>query len=154
MYLVSKIVIDMNTSRLAIFFFCFAFLLMNFQCDDDEIQAPCGQTVVVDSGFYETAESEVFEIQETNVEGNCLVINLSASGCDGNSWSVVLVDSSNIAESSPEQRYLRLVFTNTELCDAIVSQQRSFDLTAIQVDGSNDIILNIEGLDESINYVY
>lgn len=145
----------MKTPRHFLFFFCFAFLFMNTQCDEDnEVQVPCGQTVVVDSGFYETAESDMYEIVDVHIEENCLIVNLSASGCDGTTWSLVLVDSGNVAESLPEQRYLKLVFSNAEECDAVVSQERSFDLTAIRIIGSNEIILNIEGLDESLNYMY
>lgn len=145
----------MTQSRHIIFFLCFTFLLMNTQCDDDdEVQAPCGQAVVVDSGFFETAESDTFELSYARIEGNCLNVNISSSGCDGTTWSLVLVDSGHVAESLPEQRYLKLVFSNSEVCDAIVTQERSFDLTAIRVMSSNDIILNIEGLDESLHYLY
>jgi hypothetical protein len=115
---------------------------------------PCDQTVVIDNGFYESAESNVYELGNVIFNDNCLSIEVSASGCDGNSWSMVLVDSGNVAESSPEQRYLKFVLTNEEVCLAIVSQERSFDLTPIQVEGSSEIILNIEGFPEPLTYNY
>nr|WP_321222200.1 hypothetical protein [uncultured Psychroserpens sp.] len=128
---------------------------MNTQCDDDDVVSiPCDQTVVVDNGFYETAESNMYEVGNIVFNDNCLSIEISASGCDGNSWSMVLVDSGNVAESSPEQRYLKFVLTNQEVCLAFISQERSFDLTPLQIDGSNEIILNIEGFPESLTYNY
>jgi len=136
--------------------FCFALLLMSTQCDEDDDMAPepCGQTVVVDSGFYESAESASYELINAEINDNCLIVNISASGCDGNSWSAVLVDSGAVAESSPEQRFLKFVFSNDEECLAVITQERSFDLSAIQVDGSTDIILNIEDFPEALTYTY
>ncbi|MEH6537856.1 MAG: hypothetical protein V7719_15755 [Psychroserpens sp.] len=136
--------------------FCFTLLLMNTQCDDDDdwIQTPCGQTVVVDSGFYDSAASDIYSLISTEIVGNCLTIDISASGCDGNSWSIVLVDSGDVSETLPEQRFLKFIFANTETCLAVFSQERSFDLTPIQVDGSNETILNIEDFPEPLPYIY
>jgi hypothetical protein len=145
----------MTLSRIISACFCFTLLLMNTQCDDDTVVSiPCDQTIVVDAGFYESVESNLYELNSAEIIDNCLAINISASGCDGNSWSMVLVDSGSVAESSPEQRYLKFVLTNEEACLAFVSQERSFDVTPIQVDGSNEIILNIEGFTEPLTYSY
>nr|WP_321243966.1 hypothetical protein [uncultured Psychroserpens sp.] len=146
----------MKLSKIVAACLCFVMLLMNTQCDEDDryIQPPCDQTVVVDAGFYESAESDVYELNSVQITGNCLSLSISASGCDGNSWSMVMVDSGDIAESSPEQRFLKFVLTNEEACLAFVPQERSFDLTPIKVDGSNEIILNIEGFPEALTYTY
>jgi len=145
----------MTLSRIISACFCFTLLLMNTQCDDDTVVSiPCDQTIVVDAGFYESVESNLYELNSAEIIDNCLAINISASGCDGNSWSMVLVDSGSVAESSPEQRYLKFVLTNEEACLAFVSQERSFDVTPIQVDGSNEIILNIEGFSEPLTFSY
>ena len=145
----------MRISKIISASFCFTLLLMNTQCDEDDyIPQPCDQNVVVDNGFYNTVESDPYEVSTIIIDGNCLTVEISASGCDGNSWSLVLVDSGEVAESSPEQRYLKLVLTNEELCLAVVSQTRSFNLLPIQVEGSNEIILNIEGVSDAITYAY
>ncbi|WP_040278330.1 hypothetical protein [Psychroserpens damuponensis] len=129
---------------------------MNTQCDDDDLNSttPCDQTVVVDNGFYDTATSDFYTLTEAVIVDNCLSITIEASGCDGNSWSMVMVDSGTVAESSPEQRYLKFVLSNDEVCLAVFTQQRSFDVTPIQIEGSNEIILNIEGFEEPITYTY
>lgn len=135
---------------------CFPLLLMNTQCDeDDDFQkSSCGQLVIIDNSFFETAESSEYFLVDYSINDDCLVIEVSASGCDGESWSMVLVDSGNVAESSPEQRDLKFVFTNNEACLAVFSQVREFNLSALRVDGSNEVILNIEGFPEPLYYFY
>lgn len=145
----------MKLTKIGVLCFCFALLFISTQCDEDDyVPEPCGQTVVIDNTFYETAESNFYNLISTYIQGNCLVIDISASGCDGNSWSMVLVDSGDVAESSPEQRFLKFVFTNPEVCLAVFNQERTFDLTPLQIEGSNEIILNIEGFPEPISYSY
>ena len=149
----------MKFTRIITVCFCFIMLLMNTQCEDDDfVEAPCGQTVIIDGGFYDSAESNFYNLISAEIEGNCLNIDISASGCDGNSWSMVLVDSGDITESFsedlPSERFLKFVFSNEEVCLAVFSQSRSFDLTSIQIDDANEIILNIEDFPEPLNYAY
>lgn len=135
--------------------FCCTVMFMNTQCDEEEdIDFPCDQTVVIESGFYESVQSDVFEFTNVQISGNCLLLEVTASGCDGSSWSMVLVDSGKISESVPEQRFLKLVFTNEELCSAVISQERSFDVSPIEVEANTEVILNIEGFTESLTYTY
>ncbi|WP_298902429.1 hypothetical protein [uncultured Psychroserpens sp.] len=128
---------------------------MNTTCDEDDfIPEPCDQVAVIDNGFFQTAESNLYTLNGVDLNGDCLLISLSASGCDGNSWSMVLVDSGEVSESLPEQRSLKFIFSNTETCLAVFSQERSFDLRPLQVEGSNEVILNIEDFPEPITYQY
>ncbi|MDG5492759.1 hypothetical protein [Psychroserpens sp. SPM9] len=129
---------------------------MNTQCDEDDgpVEFFCDQIVVVDNGFYESAETDTYTPVNAIMDGGCLTVLISASGCDGSTWSMVLVDSGAVAESSPEQRFLKLAFTNNEACLAVFSQERTFDVRPLQVEGSNEIILNIEGFPEPVTYSY
>ncbi|WP_040248413.1 hypothetical protein [Psychroserpens mesophilus] len=129
---------------------------MNTQCDeDDDFQvSSCGQPVIIDNAFFETAESSDYVLVDSSITNDCLTVEISASGCDGESWSMVLVDSGNVAESSPEQRYLKFVFTNNEACLAVFSQVREFNLSTLRVDGSTEVVLNIEGFPEPLLYSY
>ncbi|WP_323788295.1 hypothetical protein [Psychroserpens sp.] len=146
----------MKLSKTLIAFLCFPLLLMNTQCDeDDDFQVSnCGQPVIIDNAYFESAVSSEYTLVDFNLNGDCLTIEVSSSGCDGETWSMVVVDSGNIAESSPEQRYLKFVFTNDEACLAVFNQSREFNLTGLRIDGSNEVVLNIEGLPEVINYMY
>lgn len=146
----------MKLSKMIIACMCFTLLLVNAQCDsdDDLTDDSCGEFVIIDNSFFESAVSGDYALVGYNLDQDCLTIEVSASGCDGETWSMVLVDSGNVAESSPEQRYLKFVFTNNEACLAVFNQSRSFNLSNIRVEGSNEVVLNIEGFPESINYVY
>ena len=135
---------------------CFTMLFMNTQCDNnnDMQVSDCGQSVIIDNAFFETAVSGDYQLVNFEINDDCLTIEISASGCDGESWSMVLVDSGAVAESSPEQRYLKFVFTNNEACLAVFNQSRVFDLSVLRVDGTNEVILNIVDFPEAINYMY
>lgn len=135
---------------------CFPLLLMNTQCDDDDNMstAECGQPVIIDNAFYEKAVTDTFSLVDFDIVDDCLTVEVGASGCDSESWSLVLVDSGAIAESFPEQRNLKLIFTNDEACLAVFSQTRIFNLIELRVQGSNEVVLNIEGIPEAINYMY
>ncbi|MCB0381953.1 MAG: hypothetical protein KDD05_01230 [Psychroserpens sp.] len=146
----------MKSIKTVIVCLCFPLLLMNTQCDDDDNfqGSNCGQPAVVDNSYFENAVSSEFFLVDFDLFDDCLTIEISASGCDGESWSMVLVDSGSVAESSPEQRYLKFVFTNEETCLAVINQSRTFNLTGLRVDGSNEVILNIEGFPEPLAYYY
>lgn len=140
-------------------FFLFSVMLcfLNMQCDEDDISIDlelCDQAVVIDENAYNNLESAHFTFFDTKIIDNCLSIEITSSGCSGDSWEFKLVDSGAVAESSPEQRYLKFQLINEELCDAVFNKTVSFDLTPIQISGSNEIILNIEGLESSLNYSY
>ncbi|WP_298498084.1 hypothetical protein [uncultured Algibacter sp.] len=128
---------------------------MNTQCEeDDDYLSVCDNLVIIDESYYNTFDSGNFTFIDAEVIDNCLSVTISASGCDGNSWAYNLVDSGSIAESLPEQRYLKLELLNEEACLAVFKRTVSFDLTPIKIEGSNEIILNIEGFESSINYKY
>lgn len=146
----------MKFAKLSLVYLCFTLLLMNTQCESDDtiINNPCGQVVVIDNAFYQSAESSDYNLLNAEIVDQCLIIDISASGCDGSTWSMVLVDSGDVAESAPPQRYLKFVFTNNETCLAVFTQERSFDLSTLQINEGNEIILNIEGFPESLIYTY
>ncbi|RKE98244.1 hypothetical protein [Ichthyenterobacterium magnum] len=129
--------------------------LMNTQCDDDDIFVEtCGLEVIIDEDVYNNLETAFFTFVNVEIIDDCLNAEISSSGCDGNSWVFNLVDSSLVAESSPEQRSLKLQLINNEVCLAVFQQTVSFDLTSIRVEGSNQVVLNIDGLESALTYTY
>lgn len=134
---------------------CYTLLFTNTRCDDDEdVKRACGQAVVIDKGYYEAATSDAFDFIHAEVIDNCLSVNLSASGCNGETWSIVIVDSGIVSASAPDQRNLKLVFSNEEMCKSVFTQNRMFDLSRLQIENSNEVILNIEGIPGPIHYIY
>ena len=135
-----------------------ALCFINMQCDDnDDINRSsgiCDETTIINHDLYENLNSANFTFIEEEITNDCLHIEIGASGCDGNTWGFNLVDSGAVAESSPEQRYLKFQLINEELCLAFFERTVSFDLTPLQIDGSHEIILHIEGLESSLHYTY
>ena len=121
----------------------FCTLLMNFQCDDDDVvqTSLCDDTVLLDNSAYQTSE-------------DCLKVNISSSGCDGSTWELTLIDSEDIAESMPPQRYLKLILVNNEACLAVFNKEQSFDISTLRIEGINEVLLNIEDFPEPILYSY
>lgn len=140
--------------RKIIMLIAFSLLLMNTQCDNDDVVAtlPCDLEVVIDNANFE--ETEAYYIEGAIIDGDCISLIISDSGCDSENWIMTLIDSENIAESMPPQRYLKLTLYNDEVCLAYFSKQQSFDLIPLRIEGTNEVLLNIEGFEEPILYAY
>lgn len=136
----------------------FVALFLNMQCnEDDGNSAPptnCGALALIDSFSYENAATSPYTINSVIVNEDCLILNFTATGCDGSTWITQLSDSSEISESDPPQRAVKLFLINNEACLAEVTQVRSFDLTALQIEGINEVIINIDDYSEPITYTY
>ena len=134
----------------------FCLLLMNFQCDEDNdhLISLCDEPVVVDNSAYETSESAFYTLINAEINGDCLHVNISSSGCNANTWFFNLIDSENIAESMPPQRYLKLELINNEACLAVFNKEQSFDLAPLRITGVNEVLLNIEDFPVPLTYTY
>jgi len=118
-----------------------------------ETPTQCDFRTVVSQEAFVTAPADQLSIQEVALAGDCLNIRFSASGCDGNSWQVKLIDSSVILDSDPAQRSIRLSLRNNELCQAIITREVSFDVSNLR-DSGNQVWLNLGEWNESILYTY
>ncbi|MDR2921084.1 MAG: hypothetical protein LBV72_17190 [Tannerella sp.] len=112
----------------------------------------CDQVVIISEDEYKNAPDSPVSISDMTITGNCLNIKFSASGCDGKTWAVKLVDMENIAYSNPCQRTLRLSLENKEMCEAYITKEESFDIKDLQIEGAKKVRLNISG--KSILYEY
>jgi hypothetical protein len=115
-------------------------------------QSDCDQNVIVSPTEYQNAPNDPFSITEITISGDCLNIKFAASGCDGNTWIVKLIDSGMIAESYPCQRTLRLSLDNKEDCMAVPTKKISFDIKDLQIVGNDKVILHVSG--KEILYEY
>lgn len=136
----------------------FAGLLLNMQCNDDDGNSMpptnCGALAVIDGFSYQNAATSPYTINSVTINEECLVINFTATGCDGSTWTTQLMDSDEIMESDPPQRAVKLFLINNEACLAEITQVQSFDLTALQIEGENEIVINIDDFSESVTYTY
>lgn len=137
----------------------FAALFLNMQCSEDDATAAyepqCSDVnVIVDNTEYQNAESDFYSFIGVGIDGDCLVVSFTASGCSGDTWELKLVDSEAIMESFPPQRSLRFVLVNNEACLAVFTQQREFDIRNLRVEGTDEVILNIDNFEGPITYSY
>ncbi|MEM9142658.1 MAG: hypothetical protein AAGA86_06695 [Bacteroidota bacterium] len=121
--------------------------------DDGTSMGNCDLGTVISESRFNDAPSDALTINTLSVEGDCLMINFSAGGCDGSSWEIVLIDSGAILESDPPQRNLRLSLNNEELCAAIVQRELTFDISNLRVEG-NQVRLNLVNSEDSVLYSY
>ena len=124
-------------------------------CTDSDDPSPngCDQGTVISQQRFRNAPSDELTINSLEIEGDCLVINFSASGCDGESWRLELIDSGGINDSAPPQRELRLILKNEELCEAFITREISFNIAGLQVNGGS-VWLNLSNSNEEILYEY
>ena len=115
-------------------------------------QSGCDQDVIISETEYQNALSESFAIMEMQIEGDCLKIRFGASGCDGSTWAVKLIDSGMVAESYPCQRTLRLTLDNKELCDAFITKEIAFNIKDLQIRGDDRVALHISGYEILYEY--
>jgi hypothetical protein len=134
------------------------FCSMNVLCDAaDEPNINdsfCDYDTVINADIYKDLQSAQFEFVNAEIVDDCLTIEIGASGCDGDTWEFKLVDSGAVDESFPEQRFLKLQLVNDELCTAFFQRTISFDLTALRIQNNGEVILNIDGFDRPLNYIY
>ncbi len=120
----------------------------------EDTRSPCGEYVKVSEQLYASAPEEYGSIEEARITDDCLYIEFGASGCDGDSWVSQLIDSGAIMESSPEQRNIKFSLYNDEECDAYFVREVSFDISPLQISGSNKIFLNLENYETQLVYEY
>ena len=121
--------------------------------DDNGNQNNCDFETIISAEQYQNAPNDQIEINSLDINDNCLKINFSSSGCDGNNWKLKLIDSGDIMESNPPQRNLRLSLKNEESCEAYITKELTFDITNLKIDG-NKVQLNILSSEENILYEY
>lgn len=133
-----------------------SFLILSCSGDDDapSTASNCEQTVVIDKTRYDNLASDEFGIISVELDEECMSITIGESGCDGLRWTADLIDSSEIAESFPEQRFLKIEFSNQEECDAVIQRTFTFDIDSLKIGESGTVILNLDGFDQQIRYEY
>lgn len=140
-------------------FFIFLFIVFNMSCDSDDdnsnIEHNCDfiSEVISEDDFNEINTSN-YEINDIKLNNDCLIITFTSSGCGTDLWEENLVSTDAFYTVFPLQRALKMELINEELCEAVFQKTVSFDLTPFQIDGQNELPLNIDGWHEQIIYEY
>lgn len=127
---------------------------MNYACNSSDDPSPtCLNTAIVNNFQYENAQSSILDVSNISIDGDCLTIIYSATGCDGSTFQLQLYDSGEVLESDPPQRNVRFVLSNNEACLAFITKDMPYDISNLQVEGGQ-LVLNILNTNSSITYNY
>ena len=113
----------------------------------------CDMATLISESEYANAPDDQLTINNLEITRNCLRINFSSGGCDGQSWEIKLIDAGVVMESFPPQRNVRLSLRNQELCDAWIGRELTFDISNLKVEGG-PVYLNITNSGDQILYEY
>lgn len=141
----------MKTFRI---FTLFLFFIALASCENEKVEIPdVNSKTIISPELYEKPD-DFKTIIEAKIIGDVLEVIIGASGCDGSTWEVQLIDKGVVMESYPVQRFAKIGFTNKELCAAVISKTFTFDLKPLRVKGDNRVSFNLDGWDKSLLYVY
>ena len=125
----------------------------NSSCNEDEPTPECGDYAVVSQVRYNSAPDDDFTFDAVTLEGNCLSITIQyGGGCE--EVNTELIDEGSINYSNTIGRNIRLSLHDTDNCEALVTTTLKFDLTPLQVEGENQIILNMKDWNGGLVYDY
>ncbi|MCL2311133.1 MAG: hypothetical protein FWC41_01400, partial [Firmicutes bacterium] len=110
-------------------------------------QSKCGQDVIIPE--YDDAPRFPVSIIDLKIEGNCLKIKFGASGCDIKNVKLI---AHLIRGGGNPYWSLSLSFDEPGLCARWITEEMSFNIEKLQIQGKNSITLNIS--ENSILYEY
>lgn len=109
---------------------------------------------VVNEEDFNGINTSNYNVTDIQLIGACLEVTISSSGCDPEPWEINLFSVDAFYTVFPLQRSVKIELINNQDCLAVYQKTVSFDLTLYQLDGQNELPLNIEGWNEPIIYEY
>jgi len=129
-------------------------------CDflDDHIKNPirskCNEKAVLDHMAFPQVNTDNYGITNVVLNGDCLEITLSSSGCDPNNWDMNLIGVASTTNIYPALFHAKVELINNEACLAVFQKTVSFDLTPFQMAGQNTVQIALDGWSTNIIYQY
>lgn len=114
----------------------------------------CNEFSIIDETKYNQTNTNNYTITNVVLNGNCLEITVSSSGCNPNNWDMNFVASEVVVETLPNMWYAKVELINNEDCQAVFQKTVSFDLTPFKITGQNQVLINIQGWNTNIMYQY
>lgn len=131
----------------------FISILLLASCDKSELEKACSLLAIVDNEQFANAPNDPFGFESVTIDGDCLEVTYSyGGGCE--EVVMKLIGREGIMKSDPPQRNIRMSLDDIDNCEALITTSRNYDLTPFRESGGNEIILRLDGWDESINYKY
>lgn len=115
--------------------------------------SPCDELAVSDNDRYANGPSDQHFISNAVIEGDCLYLAFQYSGgCESIEYH--LLSNDNIQYSLPPKRSIRLALDEDDPCEALPEVESSFNLETLQLENTDTILLELEGWEEDLLYVY
>ncbi len=137
-------------------FTCVFFVACDFL--DDHIKHPikskCNEKAVLDHVAFPQVNTNNYGITNVVLNGDCLEITVSSSGCNPNNWDMNLIGVASTTNIYPPLFHAKVELINNEECLAVFQKTVSFDLTPFQMAGQNTVQIDIDGWNNTIMYQY
>lgn len=128
-------------------------LFLLTSCSNNDSENIICENTIIDNQQYTNSQSDSYNlISLSNYEGCLKVCIRYGGGCE--EVSAKLIDNEEIFESNPVQRNLKIVFTDNDECEALIEKNFYFDISNLQVDNENMVLLNFQGSDLTYLYEY
>lgn len=111
----------------------------------------CTPLIIKPSGFGcgDTGNKSIY-VQSATMNGSCLELNISYSGCNMHTESIKLISDGELSPTFGKPAYLvELVDTEYQMCEALFSDKVAFDISALKTD-KGTYYIKIAGYDELI----
>lgn len=136
-------------------------LITFVSCDfmDDAPATPivtaCSQSATyVNASQYNQIDTLNYTVTNVVLTGNCLEVTIGSSGCNPNNWDMNFIASEMVVETNPVLYKAKVELINNEDCLSVYQKIVSFDITPLQMSGTDKIQISIEGWSTPIIYQY
>ena len=119
------------------------------------IVTACSQSATyVNASQYNQIDTLNYTVTNVVLTGNCLEVTIGSSGCNPNNWDMNFIASEMVVETNPVLYKAKVELINNEDCLSVYQKIVSFDITPLQMSGTDKIQISIEGWSTPIIYQY
>ena len=114
----------------------------------------CDKNADVDEMDLDQISTVQYGITDVVLNGHCLEVTIGASGCNPNDWDMNLFAVPSDATVYPPLFNAKIQLIHNQACLAVFQKTMSFDVTSLQMTGTNQVQIDIEGWNTPIIYQY
>lgn len=114
----------------------------------------CDKDAIFDGDRYQQVSTANYQVDNVVLNGDCLEVTISSSGCHPDNWEMNLVGAISLAAVSPPDVGIKVELINNDACLAVFKKTVSFDITPLQFTGQSQVRLVIDGWNSPILYQY
>lgn len=114
----------------------------------------CDENAIEDATRFSQISTANYHIDNVVLNGDCLEVTISSSGCHPDNWEMNLVGAKSLAAVSPPDVGIKVELINNDACLAVFQKTVSFDITPLQFTGQSQVRLVIDGWNNPILYQY